>query len=70
MKREEEFGEDYILKRMPSDKRQYGNSDTTRSNDENWKRRNRETDEKENGNLTVGVRDTSEISGNETLQGR
>ena len=35
MKGEEESREDYILKRMPSDERWYGNSETKGSNDEN-----------------------------------
>ena len=34
-----------------------------RGDDENWKRRNRETGKKEIGNLIVGVHDTNEISG-------
>ena len=46
MKREEEFREDYILKRMPSDKRWYGNLETKGSDDENWKSRNRGTGKK------------------------
>ena len=69
MIREEEFGEDYILKRMPIYERWDGNSETNGSKDENWKRRNRETGKKEIWNLTIGVHETSEISGTEALRG-
>ena len=41
MKRKEEFGENYISKRMPNDERWYGNLETEGSNEKNWKRRNR-----------------------------
>ena len=41
------------------------NSETKERNDENWKRRSRETGKKKIGNLIVGVRDRSEISGAE-----
>ena len=34
MKREEEFGDDHILKRIPSEKRWYGNSKTKGSDGE------------------------------------
>ena len=38
---EGEFGEDYILKEMPSHDRRYGNLKTREKNYENWKVRNR-----------------------------
>ena len=64
------IGEDYIFKRMPSDERWYGNSETKGSNDKNWERENRETDKKEIGKLSVGVYDTRGINGTEVLRGR
>ena len=45
----------------------YEISKTNGSNDENWKRRNKETGKKEKGNLIVGVHDTSEKSSIEAL---
>ena len=48
---------------MPSDDRQYGNSEKRKRNDENWQRRSRETDNEKIGNLTVRVHDISGISG-------
>ena len=43
--------------------RRYGNSETKEWNDTNFKRRSRETGKMKIGNLTVGVHNTSEISG-------
>ena len=50
---------------MPSDERRYENSETRKRSDENWKRRSREIHKMKIQNLTVGVRDMSEISGTE-----
>ena len=69
IKQGEEFGEDDILKRMPSDERWYGNLEIKGSNDKNCKRRKKETGKKEIMNLSVCVHDTK-INGTEALQGR
>ena len=50
---------------MPSDERRYRNLETRERNDENWKRRSRETDKEKIDNLTVSVHDMNEISGTE-----
>ena len=48
---------------MLTDWRRYGNAETTKGNEENWKRRSGETGKKKIKNLTVGLHDTNEISG-------
>ena len=47
---EGEFGEDYILKGMPSDERRYENLETRERNNKNWKKRSKETDKEKIGN--------------------
>ena len=46
-----------------TDETRYGNSETKEWNYPNFKRRSRETGKMKIGNLTLGVHDTSEISG-------
>ena len=41
-----------------NDERRYENSEIRERNDENWKKRIRETDEKKIGNFTVGENTT------------
>ena len=46
-----------------TDERRYGNSETKEWNYRNFERRSRGTSKMKIGNLTVGVHNTSEISG-------
>ena len=52
------FGKDYILKKMPSIERRYGNSETIETEKE-------KTHKEKIWNLTIGVQDISKISGSE-----
>ena len=54
---------EYNMMGMLTDESRYENSETNEWNDTNFKRTSRETGKMKIGNSTVGVHNTSEISG-------